>query len=598
MTPALFNVERSLAGARWVSPPVDAGAAQAIMRAHGVPEVIARLLAARGVAPGAVDSFLAPTLRRDFPDPFTLAGMAEAADLMAESVIAGQAIALFGDFDVDGATSSALLCRFLRSLGVEAPVYIPDRLSEGYGPNAKALRTLRAQGADLVVLMDCGTTAVQALQAGKDAGLALIVLDHHDASGPLAPADVIVNPKRADDASGLEMLAAVGVTLLFCVAVNAQLRRRGFYGGRAEPPLRDWLDLVALGTVCDMVPLKGPNRLLVRSGLERMARTTNPGLKALMEVSGLSEAPTVRDLGFALGPRINAGGRVHESDLGAHLLATDDAGQALDIAHALNDCNAKRRSLQTAMEKEAAAKVRALGLDGDPVIVVEDEGWHPGLAGLVAGRLKDRYARPACVVTYAKNGEGIVEGRGSARSVPGVHIARALAAAVEAGVLIKGGGHAAAGGFTLDPTKVSDLRDFLCACAQENVAEEGGPEETTIAGALSVRGAGPDLVALVHDRIGPFGQGHAEPLFALGNVRVWAADVVGSGHVRVQVADAEGGPRMKAIAFRAEDTALGQALLTAGSRPMHIAGALARNAWGGRVTAEMHIADAAFAGQA
>jgi single-stranded-DNA-specific exonuclease len=603
MTPVLLGVERSLSGARWVPAPAPAATVAALVRAHGLPEVVARVLAARDVEPGGVESFLRPTLRRDFPDPSALAGMDAAAEAAARAVADGRGIGLFGDFDVDGATSTALLARFFRALGVDAPVYIPDRMAEGYGPNPAALAKLRAGGADLVILADCGTTAFATMEAGKALGLTLIVLDHHEPDGARLPAaDHVVNPKRADCPSGLTMLAAVGVALLFCVAVTRALRADGFFArtGRAEPPVRDWLDIVALGTVCDMVPLTGVNRLLVRAGLERMAVTTNPGLRALLEVARVDGAPTPRDLGFALGPRINAGGRIHESDMGARLLATDDAGQARDIAHALDDCNTKRRAMQAAMEREAAAQVEARGMADDPVIVVDDEAWHPGLAGLVAGRLRERYGRPACVVAYARRGEdGALEGRGSGRSSPGgLHIGRAFIAAQAAGILTKGGGHAAAGGFTVPAGGVGAFRAFLADYAAQHGAGADGPEDAVIDGVLSVRGASVDLVTLLHDHIGPFGQGAAEPVFALPAAQVWGADVVGTGgHVRVQLSDAEGGARMKAIAFRAADTDLGRALLAAGAArgALHIAGRLARNAWAGRVSAEMHITDAARA---
>lgn len=598
MSPALFGVERSLAGARWSLAPVDAAAAQALMRAHGVEEVVARLLAGRGVAPGAVDGFLNPTLRRDFPDPLTMADMAGAAKMAARAVLDGRGIALFGDFDVDGATSTAVLARFFRALGARAPIYIPDRLAEGYGPNAKALQTLRGNGADLVILADCGTTALATMEAGKAAGLDLIILDHHEAGERLSAADFTVNPKRADDRSGLGMLAAVGVSLMFCVAVNRALREDGFYAGtgRAEPPIRDWLDIVALGTVCDMVPLTGPNRLFVRQGLARMATTTNPGLRALLEVAKVKGPPSATHMGFSLGPRINAGGRIHKSDLGARLLSTDDEEEARSIAFMLDECNTKRRAMQAQMEREAVAKVEAQGLAGDPAIVVADEAWHPGLAGLVAGRLKDKYKRPACVVTFAKSGQGVVEGRGSGRSVPGMHIAQAFMDAHAAGLLLKGGGHAMAGGFTVAPEQIDALRTFICEHVErQRAGGEAAAEARTISAALSVRGASVELAELVEGRLGPFGQGAAEPVFALPEVRVRMADVVGNGHVRVQVSDAEGGPRMKGIAFRAEDKPLGQALLGAGDRPIHIAGALVRNEWQGRVSAEMHIHDGAWA---
>lgn len=583
--------------ARWVFPEADEDAAARMMQRHGLPDFIARLLLSRGVGIEQVPSFLFPTLRDHFPDPFAMAGMREAARALADAVEAGRKIAVFADFDVDGATSSGVLLRFLRSVGSDPLLYIPDRLKEGYGANARAFHALKGQGAELVVLCDCGITAHEPLAEARALGLETIVLDHHEPDATLPPAGHIVNPKRADDSSGFGMLAACGVTFLTCVAVNALLRERGFFAknGQTEPQLKNWLDIVALGTVCDMVPLTGPNRLFVRSGMERMARSENPGIRALLAVSRIKGAPSPYDLGFALGPRINAGGRIDKADLGARLLSCDDPEEAQSIALTLDECNRKRREMQAQMMDEAVRRIEDSGLAQDPVILVHDPGWHPGLAGLVAGRLKDLHNKPACVVAFTPDESGRAEGRGSGRSVPGVSIAAAFLDAKAAGLLVKGGGHAMAGGFTILPEKIEAFRAFLNTHVSGQMQSESAIE-TRIDGVLSVRGAKVDWVRLLHERIGPFGQGHPEPVFALPGVRVHKADIVGTDHVRVMLGDPEGGAWMKAVAFKSAGTLLGRALLEGASdAPMHLAGTLKIDGWGGRDKVEMHIQDGSFA---
>lgn len=580
-------------------PDARQDVADVIARQQDVPEIVARIMAARGVAAEEAEAFLNPRLAAHFPDPFSLSGMAGFADDLALAVTTGRKIAVFGDFDVDGATSAAVMVRFFRHLGLEVPFYIPDRMKEGYGPNETALRILRDQGAEIVILCDCGTTAFGPVAAGRAMGLSIAVLDHHEAEEVLPDADHVINPKRRDDRSGLNMLAACGVSFLACVAINARLRERGFYKerGLAEAPLRDWLDIVALGTVCDMVPLTGPNRLLVRAGFARMAQRGNPGIAALCKVAGIAGDPNAYHAGFMLGPRINAGSRVHRADLGARLLATDDAEEAQSIAWTLNDCNEQRKEIQEEMTAQAEAMVAAQGIGDAPLIIVGHEEWHPGLSGLVAGRLREKYNRPAVVITYAPGPDSSLEGRGSGRSVPGVNMGAAFIDARQAGLLLKGGGHAMAAGFTVEADKVAALSDFLIRHVAEQAGGRAAVSETVIDGVLSVRGARPDFVRLIQERMGPFGQGHEEPVFVLPHVRIHMADVVGKDHVRVTIGDWDGGGgRMKAVAFRAADTKLGQALLTHGrDRPFHLAGYFKIDSWNGREQVEMHIQDAAFA---
>jgi single-stranded-DNA-specific exonuclease len=589
MSKPLLDIERSLMQARWSMPDVSMDVVEQITRKHNLPEIIARLLSVRNIAPDEVDAFLNPTLKSNLPSPFTLKGMEEFAAYLAQAIQDKKKIAIFGDFDVDGATSSAILYRFLKHCGITAQVYIPGRLTEGYGPNTEALQTLKNNGADIVVLLDCGTTAFDIIADGCKMGLEISVLDHHEAEDKLPDTVHLVNPKRKDDTSGLTMLAACGVTFMACVAVNAKLREAGFYknNGIDEPPLKDWLDLVALGTVCDMVPLTGVNRLLVRQGFSSI---TNNGLLNLIQTAGIKSAITPYHAGFVLGPRINAGSRVDQSDLGARLLCTDDAEEAKNIAWTLHDANEKRKAIQIEMERTALDKVEAQGLDQFPVIIVDDESFHPGLSGLVAGRLKDKYSKPVCVITYAEG-----EGRGSGRSVPGIHIAQAFIDARNEGLLVKGGGHAMAGGFTIERDKLPAFREFICAHIQKQAQSVKANIDTVIDGVMSVQGAKPDFVNLIHNHIGPFGQEQPEPLFLFSNVRIHSADVLGESHIRTLIGDWEGGARIKAMAFKAVGTPLGDAILKNGRRSFHIVGYLKADTWNGRENVEIHIKDAAFA---
>jgi len=586
----------SLNNARWVMPDAELSVVERVARQHSLPEIVARILIQRGVPSEGVPAFLNPTLRDDFPDPFSLKDMAALAKYVAEAIDAKKSIAIFGDFDVDGATSSALLHRFLKQCGLDAPVYIPERLSEGYGPNIGALTKLKEQGADIVFLLDCGTTSFDVVEAAFEMGLEIIILDHHEAEEGLPKARFVINPKRKDDESGLDVLAAVGVTFLTCVAINSQLRKNGFYeiNGVSEPSIKSFMDILALGTVCDMVPLTGPNRLFVKHGFNVMQNSENVGLNALIDVSGVSGPLTPYTAGFVLGPRINAGSRVHKSDLGATLLSTEDAEEAQNIAWTLNDCNDKRKAIQQEMEREAINQVEDMGLDQNPVLFVSSENFHQGLSGLVAGRLKEKYGKPACLVAFAENEKGEIEGRGSGRSIPGVHIAQAFIDARNEGIIEKGGGHAMAGGFTVAKDNVPAFQVFLYAHIEKQMGNSEANIHTPVEGILTVRGAKPDFVRIVQDSLGPFGQGHAEPLFLFQNVRVWSADIVGEAHIRVMISDWEGGSRMKAMAFRSVGTPLGDALLKKGRAAFDILGTIKIDNWGGQDKVELHIKDANF----
>jgi single-stranded-DNA-specific exonuclease len=597
MSDSLLKIDHSLMSWRWQSPDIRMDDIERISRTFALPEIVSRMILGRGISEDQISQFLNPTLKDHLPSPLLMAGMKEMAENMARAIASGKQIAIFSDFDVDGATSAAILFRFLKGCGIDAPIYIPDRLSEGYGPNLMALQTLKDQGADIVFMLDCGTTAFEIVQQGQNIGLEIVIFDHHEAEDVLPNASHIINPKRKDDTSGLSMLAACGVTFMACIAINAALRDLRFFEQKKipEPSIKNLLDLVALGTICDMVPLTHINRLLVRAGLSRIPQSDNIGLKALMQVSGLKPPISTYHAGFALGPRINAGSRVHKADLGAKLLSTDDPEEALNIAWLLNDCNDKRKDIQAQMEREAFAKIEAQGLDQNPVIIVEDPSWHPGLSGLVAGRIKDKFGKPACVITYAANLDGRLEGRGSGRSVAGLDIAAAFIAARHKDIIIKGGGHAMAGGFTIEPEKIDNFRNFMNEFIAARLSSSDHLPTLSIDGVLTVKGVNTELALMLERSIGPFGQAHPEPVFVLSNIRIHSADVRGENHIALQISDWEGGARIKAMAFKTVGTRLGDALLKDSRQAFHLVGTIKINEWQGRQSAEMHIIDGAYA---
>jgi single-stranded-DNA-specific exonuclease len=595
----VLKIEKSIMQSRWVFPAINDDHVHRLMKDHNLHEIVARLLVSRNVESAGVESYLNPRLSKDFPDPFSLQGMTAFANYLADAIIAGKKIAAFCDFDVDGSTSAALLKKFFRHLGQDIALYIPDRMTEGYGPNAKALHSLRQGGAEIVLMADCGTTAFDVIEQGGGLGLEICVLDHHEAEDHLPAAVHIINPKRKDDSSGLSMLAAVGVTFLSCVAVNTMLRTRGYYErkGIPEAPLKNWLDLVALGTVCDMVPMTGVNRLLVKAGFQQMGKGANIGLKALCDVGNIKKMPTPDDAGFVLGPRINAGSRVHQSDLGAKLLSCEDPEEARNLAWLLNDCNDKRRAIQSEMMQDAISRVELNGLHNDPIIFVHDTAWHVGLNGLVAGQLKEKYGKPACVVAFAPGMDGQLEGRGSGRSVSGFNLAALFMQARSAGLLLKGGGHAMAAGFTVTQDNIQSLHDFLKAEAAKVADGYELLSEVCVDGIATIRSLKPEFVKLLEDNVGPFGTDNPSPQFVLPHVKIVSADIVGGDHVRLLVIDQEGGMRMKAMAFRAVDTLLGDALLgSRGRQGLHLMGRFHVNSWNGSESVEFHIEDAAFAG--
>ena len=585
--PAVLDVAYSVSGRFWRQRPADDRTALALSQFLGVPDIVGRVLAGRGVGLEDAEGFLNPTLKSALPDPSWLRDMDKAAERLADAIVGEERVAVFGDYDVDGATSSALLDRYFKAIGIALTVYIPDRQKEGYGPNAPALLSLREQGVAVVVTVDCGIAAFEPLQAAADAGLETIVVDHHQAEPRLPTAAAVVNPNRLDDDSGLGQLAAVGVTFLLVVALNRTLRQRGWFDDKQEPNLLQWLDLVALGTVCDVVPLTGLNRVLVAQGLKIAAHRDNPGLAALSDLAGVDQRLGAYHLGFVFGPRLNAGGRVGNSDLGAKLLATDDMDEAQAIAAKLNDYNLERREIEAAIQTQAIELAEAKGAVQLPLVFLADPRWHQGVIGIVASRLKDRFHRPTIVV--AMDGE---EGKGSGRSIPGVDLGAAITAAKQAGLLLAGGGHAMAAGLTVAPDKLAELEEFLSERIAKTMTGQPQGKYLGLDGALTVSGASRDLFDTL-ESAGPYGAGHPEPRFAIANADVVKADLVGHNHVRMVLAGARGG-RLKGIAFGVADSPLGQAMLSSQGRSLHLAGHLRADDWQGRRGVQLFIEDAAL----
>jgi single-stranded-DNA-specific exonuclease len=595
-----LGVENSATDRAWRDRLDERGAARAlaIAQRHEIPELLARILAGRNIEADAVDAFLDPTIKRSMPDPNVLTAMPEAAARIADAMTRGESIAIFGDYDVDGATSAAVLARFLRQGGVEPFIHIPDRLFEGYGPNVEAVRALAARGATLLVTVDCGTTSIEPLAEAKALGMDVVVIDHHQADEALPPALAIVNPNRRDDLSGLGYLAAVGLVFMTVVAVNRELRARGFWtDARPVPDLLSYLDGVALGTVADVVPLIGLNRAFVAKGLLVLRRREQPGLVSLMDVARLSGPPEAWHLGFLLGPRINAGGRIGRADLGVRLLLETDPIEAAKIAAELDRLNRERQAIeQETLAQAEAEAMAALGIEEKgAVVITAAEGWHPGVVGLIAARLKEKFGRPAFAIALEPGGIGT----GSGRSIAGVDIGRAVRRAVAEGLLVKGGGHAMAAGVTLRKGALAQFRAFLEAALSADVTAARRASGLMIDGAVSAAGANLDLVAMI-ERAGPFGSGNPEPVIALPAHTVTYAEEIGQAHMRVRFRSADGAS-VKAIAFRAAGQKLGTALLNSRGRQVHAAGSFVIDRWQGEERVQFRLTDIApaepFAGR-
>ena len=587
-----LNITASALGQPWRDRLDAAGAARALamVQQYGLSDLLARVLAGRGVGIDETEAWLEPTFRALMPDPDTLQDMPKAVARLVRAVERRETVAIFGDYDVDGAASSALLAEFLAQAGCPYLIHIPDRIFEGYGPNSDAIRALHANGARLLVTVDCGTTSAEPIAFAGTLGLDTLVLDHHQAPEALPPALAIVNPNRQDDMSGLGHLCAAGVVYMTLVALNRALRQSGFWSAsRPEPDLKQALDLVALATVADVVPLRGLNRAFVVRGLKIMRARGRPGLRALMDIAGADGPPRPYHLGFLVGPRINAGGRIGDAALGAKLLLTRDEAEAARIAADLDRLNRERQVVEVATVEAAEAEaLLALGLEEKGALVITAaEGWHPGVVGLVASRLKDRFARPA--IAIALNG---AVGTGSGRSIPGVDLGRAIRAAVEAGVLVKGGGHAMAAGLTVRTERLGDLRAFLEAHLASAVTQARGAAGLAIDAALSAAGATPALLETL-ERAGPFGAGNPEPVFVFPGHRIASASEVGNGHLRVQAQSGDG-TRLNAIAFRAANGPLGALLLKSRGEALHLAGTLSADRWGGQTRVQLRLLDAAL----
>jgi single-stranded-DNA-specific exonuclease len=589
---AFLGVDHSVTGRRWISRLDVRGEARALAIAQqtGLPELLARVLAGRGVEPADAEAFLDPTVKRLLPDPFTLSGMREATARLADAVTRGERVAIFGDYDVDGATASALLARYLRGCGLDPIVHIPDRIFEGYGPNVDAIRSFAERGVKLLVTVDCGTTSLEALEEAGRLGMEVVVIDHHQADEKL-PHGIVVNPNRIDDLSGLGHLAAVGLVFVTLVALSRELRQRGFWSDtRPEPDLLSALDLVALGTIADVVPLKGLNRAFVAKGLIALRRRDNVGATALMDVARLSGPPEPWHLGFLLGPRINAGGRIGRADLGVQLLLQEDVSEAARLAAELDRLNRERQAIEAEHLAQADAEAfAALGQNENAAVVVTAApGWHPGVVGLIAARLKERYGRPAFAIALGAGGIGT----GSGRSIPGADLGQAVRRGVTEGLLVKGGGHAMAAGVTLKHDRLAPFRAFIEDALRDVVAAARRDHTLKIDGALSAKGATVELVNLVN-RAGPFGSGNPEPVFAFPSHNVVFADVVGDAHVRLRLRAGDGS-FVNAVAFRCAREPLGQALLARRGQPVHAAGCLSIDRYQGDERVQFRLIDMAI----
>ncbi|MFN3572535.1 MAG: single-stranded-DNA-specific exonuclease RecJ [Phenylobacterium sp.] len=583
-----LGVDRSLSGRRWRERPADPDLARRHQLALGLTEPLARALAARGIDEAAAGSYLAPTLKALFPDPSCFADMDKAASILVDAVERDRRCVVFADYDVDGASSAAQLVRWFAAMGKALPIYVPDRITEGYGPSPAAFRSLREQGAELVVTVDCGAAAVDAIACAAEIGLEVVVIDHHLMRDEVPVCAALVNPNRPDCGSGQGVLAAAGVTFVLLAALNREARRRGLFDGRAEPDLRQWLDLAALGAVCDVTQLVGFNRALTAQGLKVMSAWGNPGLKALLEAAGGKGPATTFHAGFLLGPRINAGGRIGRSDLGARLLSTDDPDEARKIALELDALNASRREVENEVLEAAARTIeRESNFADQPLLLVAADDWHPGVIGIVAGRLRERYRKPAIVVGIDRAAD---VGKGSGRSQPGVNLGRAVQAAYDAGLLLSGGGHAMAAGLSVRPSALPELREFLCQAIAAEAQAAAEADALEIDALVTAAGADRALFESFQ-QLAPFGPGNPEPMFAAADVRIERPMMLRGGHLRCTITDRSGG-RLKAVAWRCGETEIGRRLMEEGGAA-HVAGRLKADDWNGRQGVELEIEDVA-----
>lgn len=584
MTMAYLNVEKSLTGKKWILKADDPRLTQGLAQRLELPEIVARLLSIRGIDTETAQDFLNPTLKNSLPDPSHLLDMDRGIERVAQALTTGEILAIFGDYDVDGATSSALLHRYFSALGVTPLVHIPDRIQEGYGPNIQAFDKLKNEGATLIITVDCGTNAFEPLAWAKERGLDVIVLDHHAAEPKLPQAYALINPNRLDENSPCKNLAAVGLCFLFVVGLNRFLRQKNWFNDqRPEPNLLDLLDLVALGTVCDVVSLTGLNRAYVAQGLKVMRRRQNLGLTTLGDVAGISDQLSTYHAGFVLGPRINAGGRVGQANLGLRLLSSQDPVESARISKQLDALNRERQEIENFVLQEALEQVQ----DGTfSCTLAAKDNWHPGVIGIVAGRLKEQYSKPALVVSLQ---DGM--GKGSGRSVPGIDLGNLIHKAKQSGLLQAGGGHAMAAGFTVQENQLADFQAFMETEVSARMREIAYTPCLTIDGSLHPKAANLELLNHL-DRLAPFGAGNPAPKFAFPHVRVAYAKVVGADHVQCTF-QGEDGSKLEAIAFRCANQDLGATLLSARA-PLHVVGSLKADEWMGRVKIKLFIEDASL----
>ena len=590
MTAIAPDISASYGARYWTVNAQDEAAVRALAPQLGGNDLLARLLALRGVGASDVDTYLNPTLKALFPDPASFQDMMKAAELTLDAIIDGKTVTVFADYDVDGGTSSAILTRYFRAWGREIGLYVPDRLMEGYGPSPEAFRHLKETGSDLVITVDCGAAATAAVAEAEAIGLPGIVIDHHLMGKTPPPCAALVNPNRADDTSGQGHLAAAGVVYVFAAALNKLARERGIAPPDGLPDILHWLDLCALGTLCDMSPLRGANRAFVKQGLKILERGQNPGLRALADIAGIGKIESVYHATFVLGPRLNAGGRVGDPWLAAKLLATDDRSEAIALAERLHAHNDERKAVESAILEQATVEAQKQ-LDSNPdtgVLIAAGEGWHPGVIGIVAGRLKDRFHLPAIVIGWGQ-GLGPVA-KGSARSVHGVNIGDAISAAAKGGVILSGGGHAMAGGLSLEPDQLDGLKTWMQEHMVEFKEERAAARELAIDAMLAPSQVNTETYDLIQT-IGPFGQAAPEPVFAIQNVEITHTRPIGENHLKLTVEDS--GARIEALVWRCMGTPLGDALLQRGK--VHLAGRLKENVWNGRRTAQFEVIDAAAA---
>ncbi len=582
----LFSVDQSATGRFWTLRASDDAVARRLAPLIGGSDLLARLLSARGVTVEGAATYLSPTLRDTFPDPSSFKDMDLAVELVLDAILAGKNVTVLADYDVDGGTSSAILTRYFRAWGQELGLYVPDRLEEGYGPTPAAFRYLKEQGADLVITVDCGAAALDALREAESIDLPIIVIDHHLMAEGIPDTAALVNPNRPDDTSGQGHLAAAGVVFVFVAALNRLARERGVAPADGLPDIMAQLDLCALGTLCDMSPLVGANRAFVRQGLTIMSRGQNVGLRALADVSGISKIESVYHATFLLGPRLNAGGRVGDPWLAAKLLATDNRTEAIELAERLQGLNEERKAVELAILEQATVQAEK-ALESDPdrgVLIARGEGWHPGVIGIVAGRLKERFHLPSIVIGW---GEGLGPvAKGSARSVGGVNIGDAIAMAAREGVVLSGGGHAMAGGLSLEPEQIEAFDEWMVSHMVQFSAERAAALELVVDAILSPASASPALVDKVAE-IGPFGIGAPEPVFAVPAVHVTGIRQVGVNHLKFIAEDPTG--RLECIAWRSTDTPIGDALRTGGR--VNLVGKLKINEWNGRRSVQMDVQD-------